>query len=41
VLAVTSFGETIANAVTKSNETIDVINFEGKYFRSDIGYEFK
>lgn len=41
VLAVTSFGETITNAVTKSNQTIDTINFEGKYFRSDVGYEFK
>lgn len=37
VLAVTSFGDTITSAVNKSFETIGHIDYEGKYFRSDIG----
>ena len=37
VLAVTSFGNTIEEAVQKSFDTIDGIDYEGKYFRSDIG----
>ena len=41
VLAVTSFGEDIPKAVAKSAETLNRIEFEGMYFRKDIGYEFK
>ncbi len=41
VLAVTSFGKDIHEAVTKSNAAIAKINFEGKYYRTDIGYEFR
>lgn len=41
VLAVSSYGKDIHEAVAKSNAAIDKINFEGKYYRSDIGYEFK
>lgn len=41
VLAVTSFGKDIHEAVAKSNASIEKINFEGKYFRRDIGYEFR
>ncbi|MDB5284580.1 MAG: phosphoribosylamine--glycine ligase [Bacteroidota bacterium] len=41
VLAVTSFGKDIQEAVAKSNASIEKINFEGKYYRRDIGYEFK
>ncbi len=37
VLAVTSFGKTIAEAAEKSFETLAGIDYEGKYFRSDIG----
>lgn len=40
VLAVTSFGSNIANAVQLSKEALSQIDFEGMYFRSDIGYEF-
>lgn len=41
VLAVTSLGENIKEAVSKSNHTIEQIQFEKKYYRRDIGYEFK
>lgn len=41
VLAVTSFGKDIHEAVATSNASIEKINFEGKYYRKDIGYEFK
>ena len=41
VLAVTSYGKDIHEAVSKSNAAIEKINFEEKYYRRDIGYEFK
>ncbi|MBK7148576.1 MAG: phosphoribosylamine--glycine ligase [Bacteroidetes bacterium] len=41
VLAVTSYGENIQEAVSASNQAIEKIHFEGKYYRKDIGYEFK
>lgn len=41
VLAVSSFGTNIQEAVATSNASIEKINFEGKYYRKDIGYEFK
>ena len=41
VLAVTSFGKNIADAAQLSKNALSHINFEGMYFRSDIGYEFK
>lgn len=37
VLALTSFGETIADAVTKSLQAAETIKFENKTYRSDIG----
>lgn len=40
VLAVTSYGNSIAEAVTKSKEVLKEISFEGMYYRRDIGYEF-
>ncbi len=40
VLAVTSQGNTITDAVTKSKATLENISFEGMYYRKDIGYEF-
>ena len=40
VLAVTSFGDSIADAVAKSNATLEKIQYEKKYYRRDIGYEF-
>ncbi len=40
VLAVTSFGNNIAEAVEKSKKILEKVSFEGMYFRRDIGYEF-
>lgn len=37
VLAVTSFGATIGEAAQKSFDTLADIDYEGKYFRNDIG----
>lgn len=37
VLAVTSFGDSVTDAVAKSYRTIDGIRFDGMYFRKDIG----
>ena len=31
----------LAEALEKSRELIEAISFEGKYFRKDIGFEFK
>lgn len=41
VFAITSFGKTIEEAVNKSYDTADKINYEGKYFRRDIGKDLK
>ncbi len=41
VLAVTSYGNTIAEAVITSKKVLEKISFEGMYFRKDIGYEFE
>jgi phosphoribosylamine--glycine ligase len=41
VLAVTSFGNNITEAVEQSNYMLEQLFFDGMYFRSDIGYEFK
>jgi phosphoribosylamine---glycine ligase len=40
VLAVTSFGNSIKEAVEKSKAALEKIDFDGIYFRNDIGYEF-
>ena len=39
VIALTSFGEDIENALTKSFESAEKISFEGKYYRKDIGFD--
>jgi phosphoribosylamine--glycine ligase len=39
VLCVTSYGNTLNEAITKSYENIDKINFEGAYYRKDIGFD--
>ncbi len=41
VLAITSLGQNLHQALAKSYSTIDQISFEGKTFRSDIGWEFE
>jgi len=41
VLAVTSFGKKIADAVQLSKAVLNNVHFEGMYFRNDIGYEFE
>ena len=41
VLCVTSFGKTLKEATDRSVDALEKINFTGKYFRDDIGYEFK
>ncbi len=40
VLAASAFGTTIADAVKISAKALTNIQFEGMYFRRDIGYEF-
>ena len=39
VLAITSLAENLNEAVKKSTEIAQQIQFEGKYFRSDIGFD--
>lgn len=41
VLAVTSLGSTLEEALAKSYKQLALIHFEGQYYRKDIGYEFK
>lgn len=41
VLAVTSSGTNIADAVNKSKAVLQQIHFDGMNYRNDIGYEFK
>lgn len=40
VLAITSYGSTIKDALATSFENAQHIEYEGKYYRRDIGYEF-
>lgn len=40
VLAVSALSDTIAEAVELSKNILGQINFEGMYYRDDIGYEF-
>jgi phosphoribosylamine--glycine ligase len=40
VISITSLGNTIHEAAAQSKHIASLINFEGKYFRSDIGFEF-
>ncbi len=39
VIAVTSFGEDFKTALTISQENAERIDFEGKYYRKDIGFD--
>lgn len=40
VLCVTSFAETVYEAVDKSRDVLEKIYYEGIYYRRDIGFEF-
>lgn len=40
VMAVTSFGDTLGEAVQHAGATLEQIQFDGMYYRKDIGYEF-
>jgi phosphoribosylamine--glycine ligase len=41
VIAATSYGETKDEALARSFESISKVNFEGMYFRRDIGADLK
>lgn len=41
VMAITSLGDTMEKALECSFETANAINWEGKYFRKDIGFDLK
>ena len=40
VVTVTAAGTTLQNAVKNAQNALSNIQFEGMYFRKDIGYEF-
>lgn len=40
VIAITSLGDSISDALKTSYRNAEEINYEGKYYRKDIGYEF-
>jgi phosphoribosylamine--glycine ligase len=41
VIAITSYGDTIQDALAQSYRNAARVDFEGKYYRKDIGYEFQ
>ncbi len=41
VIAITSYGNTIQEALATSYQNAECIEYAGKYYRRDIGYEFK
>ena len=40
VLCVTSFADTVYEAVDRSRDILEKIYYEGIYYRRDIGFEF-
>ncbi len=41
VIAITSFGRTIEEALSKSFNNAEKVKFDGKYYRKDIGFDLK
>jgi len=41
VLAITSYGENMTEALEQSYTNAQLVNYEGKYFRSDIGFDLQ
>lgn len=41
VIAVSSFGDTMQQALEKSYRNAGIIHFDGKYYRKDIGFDLK
>jgi phosphoribosylamine--glycine ligase len=41
VIAITSYGDTLNDALKTSYDNVEHIDYEGKHYRRDIGYEFK
>ena len=41
VMAITSFGRTIEDALGKSFDNAEKVQFDGKYYRKDIGFDLK
>ncbi len=39
VLAITSYGENMDEALERSYSNAQIVNYEGKYFRTDIGFD--
>jgi phosphoribosylamine--glycine ligase len=39
VIAITSYGETFQDALAISNQNAEIIQFEGKNYRRDIGFD--
>ncbi len=40
LIAITSYGDSIKDAIAISNSNADIIEYKDKYYRKDIGYEF-
>ena len=40
VIAITSYGKTLKDALAASYKNAELINYNGKYYRKDIGWEF-
>ena len=40
VLTVTSYGDSVSDCVSKSKKVLEQIEYDGIYYRRDIGYEF-
>ena len=41
VMAITSFGRTMEEALSKSFDNAEKVKFDGKYYRNDIGFDLK